>query len=203
MLATRHKEAFSHFLDPIIGLCVRLGVHPTAITLAGMGLSAAVCIWLMVSRAILPFIAAIVAVGLLDVVDGPVARASGRVSKFGAYMDAVADRVVEFMVVLAVAWVTGYWALSFIALAGAMLVSYSKARAGMEVQVSNREWPDLMERGERTMLYLGGLLAGQLIPWQPWGRDLFWWALVALSVFTGMTVVQRVLRARRIINERG
>src|SRR3989338_6851038 len=51
--------------------------------------------------------------------------------------------------VLGAAEVTGYWILSMIVLAGALIVSYAKARAAMEVAISNLEWPDLMERGER------------------------------------------------------
>jgi CDP-diacylglycerol--glycerol-3-phosphate 3-phosphatidyltransferase/archaetidylinositol phosphate synthase len=87
-------------------------------------------------------------------------------------------------------------------LVGSLLVSYAKARAAMEVSVSNQEWPDLMERAERGTLFLGGLLAGRLIPWEPFGRDLFWWTLVLLTVLVHLTVVQRVLRARRLIRAR-
>jgi phosphatidylglycerophosphate synthase len=141
-------------------------------------------------------------VGGLDVLDGAVARASGRVTKFGAYLDAICDRYVDAMVVLAAARVTGYWTLSLITLAGTLLVSYAKARAAMEVAVSNLEWPDLMERGERSAMFLGGLLASVLIPWQPLGRDLFWWTLLLLAILTHLTVAQRVLRARKLILRR-
>ena len=103
------------------------------------------------------------------------------------------------MVVISVAWVTGYWLLSGVGLVGALLVSYAKARAAMEVPVTNQEWPDLMERGERDVIYIVGLLASRLTAWTPVGHDLFWWTLVLLAVLIHATVLQRVLRARRLI----
>ena len=106
------------------------------------------------------------------------------------------------MVVVSVAAVTGYWALSGIVLAGALLVSYAKARAAMEVTIANEEWPDLMERTERGVLFLIGLAASAIVPLRVLGHDLFWWTLLLLAILTHLTVVQRVLRSRRFIRER-
>ena len=180
----------------------RSGVSPSAVTLAGLLLTLAACLWFLRTAAILPFCLVMALVGGLDALDGAVARVSGRVTKFGAYLDAVCDRYVDALVVLATAAVTGYWALSCLVLAGALLVSYAKARAAMEVVVSNLEWPDLMERAERSVLFLAGLAASVLVPWRPLGRDLFWWTLLLLAALTHLTVVQRVLRARRFIGTR-
>ena len=175
---------------------------PSAITLATPVLGAVVCLWFVRSRLILGFCLAIALVGCLDGLDGVVARVSGRVTKFGAYLDAVCDRYFDAMVILTVAFVTGYWLLSMLVLAGSLLVSYTKARAAMEVPVSNLEWPDLMERTERSALFLAGLAASALISWRPFGQDLFWWTLLILALLTHLTVVQRMLRARRFIAER-
>jgi len=202
VLTTRYKGALNQFLEPLAAAIARTGVSPTAITLAVPLLTFAACFWLIRTVAILPFCVIMALVGSLDGLDGAVARASGRVTKFGAYLDALCDRYVEAMVVLAAASVTGYWTLSLIALVGALLVSYAKARAAMEVPVSNLEWPDLMERGERSALFLIGLAASTLVPWQPLGKDLFWWTLLLLAVLTHLTVVQRILRAGRFISSR-
>lgn len=202
MITTRYKPRFDRLLTPLARVLVRIGVSPAALTLLGPLLASLVCLVFLRTRAVVPFCLAITAVGCLDALDGAVARASGRVTKFGAYLDAVADRYVEAIVVLAVAMVTGYWALSMVVLAGSLLVSYAKARAAMEVAVSNQEWPDLMERTERDVLFIIGLAAGTLMPWRPLGRDLFWWTLLLLAVLIHGTVAQRVLRARRLIGAR-
>ena len=199
---TRYKSLFNRWLEPSASAVARTGVSPTAITLAVPLLTLVACVWFIRTAAILPFCVMMALVGSLDALDGAVARVSGRVTKFGAYLDAVCDRYVDALVVLATAAVTGYWALSCLVLAGALLVSYAKARAAMEVAVSNLEWPDLMERAERGVLFLAGLAASVLVPWRPLGRDLFWWTLLLLTVLTHLTVVQRVLRARRFIRTR-
>ena len=202
MLATRYKPALTRALAPLTALVARTGLSPSAITLATPLLTLAVCVAFVRTRATLPFCLAMLAVGGLDALDGAVARATGRVTKFGAYLDAVCDRYVDGMVVIAAASVTGYWRLSAVVLGGALLVSYTKARAAMEVPVSNLEWPDLMERTERSLLFLAGLAASALVPWRPLGRDLFWWTLLVLSVVIHATVLQRVARARRFISSR-
>lgn len=202
MLTTRYKPALNRFFDPLAQVIARTGVSPSALTLAGPLLSGAVCAAFLRTHAIVPFCVAILLVGLLDALDGAVARVSGRVTRFGAYLDAVCDRYVEAIVVVTVAAVTGYWILSMVMLVGALLTSYTKARAAIEVPVTNSEWPDLMERTERVSVFLLGLFLSGLTRWRPFGHDLFWWALAVMAVFTHLTVIQRVFRARQLILER-
>ena len=202
MLTSRYKSVLNRSVEPLAAAIARTGVSPSAITLTVPLLTLAACLWFIRTAAVLPFCVVMALVGSLDVLDGAVARASGRVTKFGAYLDAVCDRYVDAMVVGAAAVVTGYWTLSLVTLAGTLLVSYAKARAAMEVTISNLEWPDLMERGERSTLFLLGLAGSELVPWQPLGRDLFWWTLLALALLTHLTVIQRILRARRFIRGR-
>lgn len=202
MAGARYKLRFAHALNPLARWVSRLGVPPSAVTLTGLALVCASCVFLVWTGRLLIFCALVAVAGLFDVLDGAVARMSGRVTKFGAYLDAVCDRYAEAAVVCSVAVVTGYWVVSMLVLVGALLTSYAKARAAMEIPISNAEWPDLMERGERCLLYGIGLAGSQLVPWRPGGRDLYWWTLVLLAVLTHVTVVQRVLRARRFIRTR-
>lgn len=202
MLVSNYKHVFNRALHPIAAAIARSGISPTTLTLATPLLGLLICLWFVSTRMILPFCLVMVLVGLLDVLDGAVARMTGRVTPFGGYLDAVCDRYVDAMVAIAVAAVTGYWVLCMSALAGGLLVSYTKARAAMEVPVSNQEWPDLMERIERTMIFMGGLAASALIPWRPLGHDLFWWTLIFLVPLIHLTVIQRILRARQFIRER-
>lgn len=171
-------------------------------TLSGLLLVFLSCAFLLVTHHILWFCGLVLIASGCDALDGAVARASGRVTKWGAYLDAMADRYSEGVIILSVALVTGYWLLSGLVLFGALLVSYAKARAAMEVAVSNTEWPDLMERTERGVIYLVGLAAGQVITWKPLGRDLWWWTLAGLAGLIHLTVWQRMCRARQLIAQR-
>lgn len=202
MLTTRYKVVFNRAFEIPARWLVRYRVSPDAVTVSGVALVGASCLFLFETRRVVPFCFLVLLASLLDALDGAVARMSGRATKFGAYLDAICDRVGEALIVLTVASVTGYWALSAVMLVGAMLVSYAKARAAMEVPVGNLEWPDVMERTERGMLYLAGLLASRLLGWWPLGHDLFWWTLVILTVLIYATLVQRMLRAKQLIEAR-
>lgn len=199
MLTSRYKPLINRAVEPLAARLARAGVSPLTITLACPILTSLVCYVFVRTQAVVPFCLAMGAVGALDGLDGAVARAGGRATKFGAYLDAMADRYVDTLVVLSAAQVTGYWMLSLIVLAGSLLVSYAKARAAMEVEVSNQEWPDLMERTERGVFFLVGLALSGLVSLRPLGHDLFWWTLLILAVLVHATVGQRIVRARRLM----
>jgi len=127
-------------------------------------------------------------------------RASGKITKFGSYLDALTDRFFEVFVGISVAYVTGYWLLLSLCIFGSYSVSYAKARAAMEVPVKNNEWPDFIERAERSLIFTFGLIVSQIFPLKFWGHDIFWWVLLFLVFGLYFTVMQRVLRARRLIN---
>lgn len=203
MLPTRYQLRWNHAIEPLARVLIRCGFTPTMLTVGGLLLVIASCAWLLLTGHILVFCVLVTLASLVDTLDGAVARRSGRVTKTGAYLDAVCDRYAEAVAVISVAAVTGYWLLSMLVLTGALLVSYAKARAAMEAPVSNREWPDLMERTERDIVYVVGLAASQLLGWRPLGQDLFWWTLVILSVFIHLTVLQRARRAIGLIRLRG
>ncbi len=202
MLTTRYKPLINQAITPLARGVARLGITPSAITLSCVFLAAAACFFLLWTRQIGWFCLLILIVGSLDALDGAVARATRQTTKFGSYLDAVCDRYVEVMVASSVAWITGYWIEILLVITGSLLVSYAKARAAMEVSVSNQEWPDWMERTERDVLFIAGLAAGTYLPYRPLGRDLFWWMLAVLVVLIHLTVIQRIGRAKRLIQER-
>ncbi len=202
MLTSQNKAALNRVFHPLALRLARTGISPSTLTLATPVLATLVALWFFRTHAVIPFCLLFTVVGMLDALDGALARATNRITPFGGYLDAMCDRYVEAIGALAVAAVTGYWALISIAIIGSLLVSYAKARAAMEIPISNLEWPDLMERTERAIVFLGGLFVSALVPWKPMGRDLFWWVLVAFAVLVHGTVLQRVARARRFIQGR-
>ncbi len=202
MFATRGRAVADRLLESPARVIVRLSISPSSVTLVGLGLIVASCVYLVITRNLLIFCGLVTVATAADALDGAVARLSGKTSRFGSYLDAVCDRYGEACVTMTVAWVTGYWVWSVVTMAGTLLISYTKARAAMEVPVSNFEWPDLMERSERDVVYVLGLAASQVLPWRPFAQDLFWWTLVLLGVLLHVTVIQRVLRARQFIRAR-
>lgn len=202
MIGSGYKSFFDRLLGQAAKKAVDAGLQPNHITLLGLGAGAFACLFLILTKNFLVFFLLILLTGLFDVFDGVMARLGNQATRFGSYLDAMCDRYFEALVLLSVAYVTGYWFPTFVLLAGALLTSYAKARAAMESPVSNTEWPDFLERGERSVIFLAGLLLSQVIPQKIFGQDLFYWTLLLLAIGTHATVIQRIFRARKIISSR-
>jgi archaetidylinositol phosphate synthase len=202
MIAARFRSLSNRVFEPWGRLFVRLGLKPNHVTLLGLLFGVIACILLVWTRNILLFTFLIVIAGLFDAADGMVARITQTSTRFGSYLDAVCDRVFEGFALLSVAYVTGQWVLIFLCYIGFSLISYTKARAALEVTVSNSEWPDLMERGERDVVFIVALVLSDLLKVRFLGQDLFFWICLVLVVLVYVTVVQRVLRAKRFIESR-
>jgi phosphatidylglycerophosphate synthase len=99
-----------------------------------------------------------VAGGILDVLDGRIARVDGKQSRSGALFDSVSDRWGELFVFLGYAWYlrqTPWLLAAFGAFGASMMVSYTRARAeGLGLDLHG----GLMQRAERILLVTGGTL---------------------------------------------
>ena len=159
----------SRIEQPIARLLAALGLSPNAITVLGM--LGAVAAGILASQGLLLAAgAATLVAGILDLFDGSVARLTGRKSKFGALLDSTADRVSEAAVLIGLAvYYAGEEsllgvALSCGAMAGSMMVSYVRARAGglrVDCEVG------VFTRPERVAAMGAGLIAGQWLECRP------------------------------------
>jgi CDP-diacylglycerol--glycerol-3-phosphate 3-phosphatidyltransferase len=133
---------------------------------------------------------------LLDVLDGALARAGGKTTPFGAFLDSTTDRVSEGFMLTAIAFVLArhhhpvFVAVAVSAVAGSFLVSYTRARAEA---IGLRGDVGIGSRAERVAVITAGLVLA------PWG--VLPWALVLLAATAWMTVVQRVLHVRKQLME--
>ena len=105
--------------------------------------------------------------GILDVLDGRLARVANQQTPAGALFDSVSDRWGELFVFAGYVWFLhdSPWLLAVMsAIGGSMMVSYTRARAeGLGVTLSG----GVMQRAERIVLVAGGTL---LAAW--YGADL-------------------------------
>lgn len=96
--------------------------------------------------------------GILDILDGRLARIGNMQTKSGAMFDSVSDRWGELAIFTGYAWYLREtpWLLAVMgALAGSMMVSYTRARAeGLGLDLRG----GLMQRAERIVLVTGGTL---------------------------------------------
>jgi CDP-diacylglycerol--glycerol-3-phosphate 3-phosphatidyltransferase len=179
----------------MLGLA-RTRVTPDALTASGVALCAAAAILVFFeNRDELLFYwlgAAVFVVGsILDILDGALARTSGKGTTFGAFLDSTTDRVSEGVVLGAIALVFARHhdlvgvGLAFAAVAGSFLVSYARARAealGLRGDVG------IGSRAERVVVITVGLV------FAPWGALV--WAIGVLTATAWFTVGQRIWSVR-------
>lgn len=124
--------------------------------------------------------------GLGDLLDGPVARRQNRVSLFGGFLESILDRYADLMLFLGllVYYVSVnrflYVVLACIAMAGAVMISYAKARAESLVTVGE---VGFWERPERLVLMILGGLFNRM--------PLVLWII---AIGANVTVIHRILR---------
>jgi CDP-diacylglycerol--glycerol-3-phosphate 3-phosphatidyltransferase len=186
----------------MVGLA-RTRVTPNALTAAGVLLSAAgsVLVFLENRGEILFYwLGAVVFVigSILDILDGALARTSGKGTPFGAFIDSTTDRVSEGFMLGAIALVfarhghTVALVFAIAGIAGSFLVSYTRARAealGLRGDVG------IGSRAERVVVITAGLV------FAPWG--VLPWAIYLLAATAWFTVGQRILYVRAQLLAKG
>jgi len=198
----RFKEFWAGtVLHPVVRLLIRLGVSPDAVTLVGtLGVSAGALIFFPQGELLIGVLV-ITAFVFSDLVDGRMARETGRVSRFGAFWDSTLDRIGDGAIFGGLALYfagTGadqgdsylYLCVTLWCLVMGSVTSYARARAeslGMDAKGG------LAERADRlvSILVMTGLGALLDLP------ILMYVTLWALALASTYTVVFRVVKVRR------
>jgi CDP-diacylglycerol--glycerol-3-phosphate 3-phosphatidyltransferase len=184
----------------VVGLA-RTGVTPDLLTVLGITLCAAgaVAVYFEYRNEILWFWTGAFlfwAGSLLDILDGALARESGKGTVFGGFLDSTTDRLGEAFMLGAIALVFARdgdelaLAAAFAAMTGSSLVSYTRAKAE---SLTLKGDVGIGSRAERVFVIVSGLFLA------PWG--LLPWAVYLLNVTAWMTVAQRILHVRRQLKQ--
>jgi CDP-diacylglycerol--glycerol-3-phosphate 3-phosphatidyltransferase len=190
-MLSQYKEVVTGWTDPLAGFLLRLRLRPNHLTILGLGVSLLAALAFAWGRARWAGSLLILA-GLFDFFDGSLARLSGQVTPFGAFLDSVIDRYSDLLVLLGILFFfirearTGAILLTMATLIGTIMVSYTKARAqaiGVACEVG------LMERPERLLCLIAGALFHLLTP-----------ALWVLAILVNVTALQRILVTHRVVS---
>jgi CDP-diacylglycerol---glycerol-3-phosphate 3-phosphatidyltransferase len=194
------RPALGRVLTPIGQAVARTGVSPNTITVIGTVGVVAGALGLFPRGEFFWGTMVITAFVLFDMLDGAVARVTGRISKWGAFLDSTMDRVADAAIFagLMIGLLDGDRRLAaYVALyclVSGVVVSYAKARAeglGYTCDVG------IAERSERLIIVL--VAAGLDGLGVPYVLAAALWVLAALSTFT---VGQRFAAVRRQALER-
>jgi CDP-diacylglycerol--glycerol-3-phosphate 3-phosphatidyltransferase len=191
----RIKQVF----EPIALGMGRLGLTPDGLTLIGFAITVAGAALLSAQSWLLGGIVVFIG-GAFDMFDGTLARATGKVSKLGAFMDSVFDRWGEAIVYLGIVW-GGVLAtndrvaiLAAAAMGAAFMVSYARAKSeGLGfTEGTGMAAVGLMPREIRlVILSLGLIVAGATA-----NLDILALALAIIAIGATLTVIQRILHVR-------
>lgn len=212
LLSEKHKERYLRIVTPVGNLFARLGIHPNILSVAGLVLSVLCGIIYSMGYFFLGGCILVLA-GTCDVLDGLLARKTGKVSRFGAFFDSTLDRFGEIFIFAGLAWYfSGGTALFqgilkpvpkthspltvvfiILAIAGSFMVSYTRARAeglGVDCKVG------LMQRPERITLLIVGSLLGAI---PAVGTYIVKATLILLAILTNITALQRMAFVKKAL----
>lgn len=191
------RAFFTSLITPVARLLLRLNVSPDAVTVVGTLGVVAAALWFFPQGMLLPGVLVITAFVFSDLLDGTMARLSGRTSKWGAFLDSTLDRMGDSAIfgglVLFYAHVVGSEVLTSLALyclVTGWLTSYARARAeslGYEAKAG------LAARADRLVAVLVAAGLSDIFD-APAILEVTLWVLAAAS---SVTVVQRILTVRR------
>ncbi len=203
LVTARIQQGFFATTRPVTKWLIRKGVRPNTITTVGAGLIVLSAVffglgWIRRGAALLLF------TGVVDTLDGQVARETGQTSLFGAFYDSTLDRVADGATFIGIAAyflttpdiflpVVGALAC-MIAVLSSLLVSYARARAeglGLECKVG------MVQRAERLI----GIAAPSLFFGPGPNAKVLFGVVLILTIGSLLTVIQRVVYVYRVTHE--
>lgn len=181
------KSLAFYLTQPVVHLLARTGVTPNTITWFGFLIAIGAGVLAGIGH---PFVAGFVVLagGFFDIIDGALARSTGRTTRFGAILDSTLDRAGEAVVFVGIlVYYTREQSTAGVVVVGvvwlmSLLVSYIRARAegmGLQCEVG------LFTRAERIILLALGLLLSQV-------GDSLLIILVIIAALSFLTVIQRL-----------
>ena len=191
-LSDRMRVVFKGTLDAAGAFFNRLGIYPNTMTLIGLAGNIVGAVLLALGHMTIGGIVVLV-MGLIDTVDGTMARLRGMPSEFGAFVDSVTDRYSELVIFAGLLYYflqKGDWTAPlgiYLAAGGSVLVSYVRARAaslGMDTKVG------FLSRFERYLVLAPALIFN--IPMV---------GIWIIAVFANFTALQRIADVRRQAHE--
>lgn len=203
MNITAFRYRFIGYVEPLSGIFLRLGISPNMVTvlslLAGFACAASYAWSAFLIGSIFLFISAI-----LDLIDGTVARKTGRETKFGAVFDWIADKYTDAIVIIGVGLsatpiitrvlpvpTTWDFAIVAIAVTGSLMNTFIKPVTYAEIGFSERREGKIEDPLEgvgffgrpETLLILGlGGLIGYI-----------WVSIIIIAICTNLSALERIM----------
>jgi len=211
----KYRSAATRLLSPMVGAAVKLGVTPDGISviafilaigagiiyfIAGGALSAGSIggpngsNWYLIGAALVFFN------GILDLLDGQLARELNTASPAGDLLDHVLDRYADIVVIAGLAGGVGQYALGLTAITGVLMTSYLGTQA--QAVGLDRVYGGVVGRADRLALVVMATAIAPVLPtaFGPFQLSIVGWLLVLFTLVGHLTAMQRFYHAMRALS---
>ena len=193
----KSRSSLAHLVDPVAKLLIKARVTPDALTWFGAGATLVISAAFLAQGDFLLGALLFGVFGLVDLLDGTMARMLGTSGAWGAFLDSTLDRVSDAAVICGICF---YYAntdlpnsnlvvsAGVVALVMCLMTSYARAKAE---SLNAKCTIGIAERAERNILIWISLLITSLV------TDVMSYAFVILAVVSTITVIQRIVYVRK------
>jgi archaetidylinositol phosphate synthase len=176
-MLSKLKPSLTEALKPVGNFIGRF-LKPNQITLMSLVLGI-LAFFLIINNKIALGAIFVLLSGIFDFLDGIVARSRNMVTDFGGFLDSISDRYVDIMIFLALGIHGIDWLIVAIAMSGALMVSYTRARAE---RIIERCDVGIAERGERMIILFLAMILGYIYE-----------GLIAIALLSHLTAFHRIV----------
>jgi len=193
----KSRSSLAHLVDPVAKLLIKARVTPDALTWFGAGATLVISAAFLAQGDFLLGALLFGVFGLVDLLDGTMARMLGTSGAWGAFLDSTLDRVSDAAVICGICF---YYAntdlpnsnlvvsAGVVALVMGLMTSYARAKAE---SLNAKCTIGIAERAERNILIWISLMITSLV------TDVMSYAFVILAVVSTITVIQRIVYVRK------
>ena len=185
--------------EPMAQLLAKTRITPNQMTWAALGIALLSFISFVFGWNIIAGLLAQLS-SIVDGIDGSLARLKGAASTFGGFLDSVLDRYADVLIVLGLTlWslsnesYPGIWIAGFLAIAGTICISYTRACVGANHRhLFDKGLASLASRDIRLFLIMLGAIAGQA-----------YFCLITIAALTNLVVFYRLIYMNRYLGQKG
>lgn len=208
MVLFKNRQKFAGLSVKIGIVFSKLGLSPNQWTLFTL-VPTFIALYFLIKELFLEAAILFIFASFIDLVDGSVARVTGRVTKLGAYLDTIVDRYVEGIIIFGLLFaslpnlvisnfIIPIHALVFIFFFGSMMTTYAKSAAKEKELVEKEIKGGILERAERLIILFIGILSAIYNP------IYLTYTIAILAFLSNVTAIQRILiawRKSKIVSE--
>ncbi|WP_456469502.1 archaetidylinositol phosphate synthase [Archaeoglobus sp.] len=162
---------------PVAKILGKAGIKPNHLTFLGLLFGIFSACYIIKGKILVAALFVLLS-SVCDLLDGALARTAEMTTEFGGFLDSVTDRYVDVILFLSLGIYGVDWVVVGLALSGALLVSYTRAKAENVIEKCD---VGIAERSERLLILLAGLTTGYIYE-----------AVLLIAVLSHVTALHRI-----------